>query len=77
MTLLDPPIFGEELASGLPVLLIAMDLAGSSCVFLVVDMEGLLSVKYDRELKTTMRYDLKKKEWYDNDALAVEDDDDD
>lgn len=70
MTLLDPPFFGEDLASGLPVVLLAMDLEGSSCVFLAVDIEGLVSVKLDKDIKLDFRYDLKKKKWYDPNALA-------
>jgi hypothetical protein len=73
MTLLDPPFLGEDKQSGLPVLMIAMDLVGSSCVFLTVDMEGLLRVQYDKELRTDWRYDLKKREWYDKSSLGSED----
>lgn len=79
MTLLDPPILGEDIKSGLPIMLIALDLKGDSCVFLTVDMEGLIRVQYDREIKTDWRYSLEKRKWYDAslgvDAVLKEDED--
>jgi len=78
MTLLDPPILGEDLASGLPIMLIAMDMVGASCVFLTVDMEGLIRVQYDKDVKTDWRYSLEKRRWYDAsigvDAVLGDDD---
>ena len=74
MTLLDPPIMGEDLKSGLPILMIAMDLGGSSCIFLTVDMEGLMKVQQAAELKSDWRYDLTKKKWYDASFTGEEDD---
>jgi len=65
MTLLDPPIRGDDLASGLPIQIIAMDLVGESCIFLVVDIEGLLSVKHHDQIKFDWRYDLNKHRWFD------------
>jgi len=65
MTLLDPPIMGEDLKSGLPILMIAMDLAGSSCVFLTVDMEGLMRIQAEKEIRSDWRYDISKRKWYD------------
>ena len=74
MTLLDPPILGEDLDSGLPVMLIAMDLVGSSCVFLTVDMEGLIRVQSEKEVKTDWRYSMEKRKWYDA-SLGMDEDD--
>ena len=74
MTLLEPPIMGEDLKSGLPVLMIAMDIAGSSCVFLTVDMEGLLNLQSQSELKSDWRYDMKGKQWYDASVGLTKDD---
>ena len=79
MTLLDPPILGEDLASGLPIMLIAMAMVADSCVFLTVDMEGLIRVQYDKDVKTDWRYSLEKRKWYDAsigvDAVLQDDDD--
>ena len=56
---------GEDLKSGLPILMIAMDLAGSSCVFLTVDMEGLMRIQAEKEIRSDWRYDISKRKWYD------------
>lgn len=82
MTLLDPPLLGEDISSGLPIQILAMDMVGDSCVFLTVDMDGLIQVQVHKAVKLDWRYSLEKRRWYSAslgvDAVlrAVEDDDD-
>ena len=79
MIMLEPPILGEDLASGLPIMLIALDLKGDSCVFLAVDMDGLVRVQRDKDVKIDWRYSLERRKWYDAsigvDAVLKEDED--
>jgi len=65
MTLLDPPIVGEDVKSGLPVLMIAMDIAGSSCVVVTSDSEGLMRLQNIDEVRSDWRYDMASSKWYD------------
>ena len=65
MTLLDPPLMGEDVSSGLPILMLAMDIVGSSCVFLTVDSEGLMALQDASKIKSDWRYDMRESRWYD------------
>jgi hypothetical protein len=65
MILLDPPFLGEDASSGLPVLMVAVEIAGSSCVFLTVDSEGEIRLVDCERVKSDWRYDYDKREWYD------------
>lgn len=65
MTLLDPPLLGEDIKSGLPVLMFAMDITGSSCVFVTMGTEGEINLQDASAVRSDFRYDYDKKEWYD------------
>ena len=73
MILLDPPFLGEDVKSGLPVLILAVDIAGSSCVFLTNDMEGRLQLLKPDEVLSDFRYDMKAGKWYDASVGLKED----
>jgi len=72
VTLLDPPLLGEEVASGMPVLIFAMDVAGSSCVFVTFGSEGEIKLQAASDLKSDFRYDYDKREWYDKSSASAE-----
>lgn len=67
--LLDPVIFGEEIKSGLPCVILAVDFQGVSIVLLYADSEGYLHASEPSMLRTDWRWDLKKG-WYDATAQA-------
>jgi hypothetical protein len=73
VTLLDPPLLGEEVKSGLPVLIFAMDVAGSSCVFVTFGTEGEIRMQDVSEVRSDFRYDYDKREWYDKSSQGHED----
>lgn len=74
MTLLDPPLLAEEVKSGLPVLLFAMDVTGSSCAFVAFGTEGEIQLLEAAEVKSDFRYDYDKREWYDKSNQGTADD---
>ena len=65
MTLLDPPLMGEDVLSGLPILMLAMDIVGSSCVFLTVDSDGQMALQDVKEIRSDWRYSMPEERWYD------------
>lgn len=72
MKVFKPPFYAEDVTTGLPVLIWAMEIGGSGAVFLTVDIDGLVRVQRETDIRMDWRYDLNKKEWYDHSFLGVE-----
>jgi len=73
VTLLDPPLLGEEVKSGMPVLIFAMDVAGSSCVFVTFGTDGEIKLQNVSDILSDFRYDYDKREWYDKSTKVADD----
>lgn len=71
----DPPLFAEEVKSGLPAIILAVDFQGSSTLLLYADSDGYLHTGEPQDLRTDWRWDLKAEKWYD--AHAKDDDEPD
>ena len=63
--LLDPPWFGTHKDSGLPVVVMAINWEGSSCLLLYADDAGYLDIEAPENIRTDWRYDMVEEEWFD------------
>lgn len=70
--LLEPPLFGESLETGLPVVVIAVDFTGASTIALISDSDGNMSTCSVDKLRSDWRYDHQRNEWYDASVKAQE-----
>jgi hypothetical protein len=65
----DPVLFGEEVQSGLPCVIIAVDFQGVSTLLLYADSDGYLKVAPPEQLRSDWRWDHKLG-WYDASVQA-------